>query len=59
MTVASTERASAPTGAHTTTTFGDRLAERVEERQSQLVLGLDPDPARLWPQALAAGINLL
>jgi orotidine-5'-phosphate decarboxylase len=24
----------------------------VAERQSQLVLGLDPDPARLWPRAL-------
>jgi orotidine-5'-phosphate decarboxylase len=32
--------------------FGDRLAERVEARQSQLVLGLDPDPNRLWPRAL-------
>ena len=31
--------------------FGDRLAARVAERRSQLVLGLDPDPARLWPQA--------
>ncbi len=53
MTVASIEGASATIGAHTTTSFGDRLAERVEERESQLVLGLDPDPARLWPQALA------
>ena len=37
--------------------FGDRLAQRVAERRSQLVLGLDPDPARLWPQAtqLAGG----
>jgi orotidine-5'-phosphate decarboxylase len=34
------------------TTFGDRLAHSVAERQSQLVLGLDPDPARLWPGAL-------
>lgn len=25
------------------------------ERTSQVVLGLDPDPQRLWPQALAAG----
>jgi orotidine-5'-phosphate decarboxylase len=33
--------------------FGDRLAERVAERGSQIVLGLDPDPARLWPRALA------
>jgi orotidine-5'-phosphate decarboxylase len=32
--------------------FGDRLARAVAERRSQLVLGLDPDPARLWPQAL-------
>ena len=34
-------------------TFGDRLASLVEERGSQIVLGLDPDPARLWPEALA------
>jgi orotidine-5'-phosphate decarboxylase len=26
----------------------------VAERESQVVLGLDPDPARLWPQAEAA-----
>lgn len=32
--------------------FGDRLAEHVLRRQSQLVLGLDPDPALLWPHAL-------
>ena len=32
--------------------FGDRLAGLVSERCSQLVLGLDPDPARLWPRAL-------
>jgi orotidine-5'-phosphate decarboxylase len=32
--------------------FGDRLHTRVAERQSQLVLGLDPDPARLWPRAM-------
>ncbi len=32
--------------------FGDRLARCVAERESQLVLGLDPDPARLWPGAL-------
>lgn len=32
--------------------FGDRLARRVESRRSQLVLGLDPDPGRLWPRAL-------
>ena len=32
--------------------LGDRLAEAVQRRRSQLVLGIDPDPARLWPQAL-------
>jgi orotidine-5'-phosphate decarboxylase len=34
--------------------FGDRLAEAVAERRSQVVLGLDPDPGRLWPAALEA-----
>ncbi len=33
--------------------FGDLLAGRVAERASQIVLGLDPDPARLWPRAVA------
>jgi orotidine-5'-phosphate decarboxylase len=33
--------------------FGDRLAARVADRESQIVLGLDPDPARLWPAAVA------
>jgi orotidine-5'-phosphate decarboxylase len=33
--------------------LGDRLAERVIERRSQIVLGIDPDPSRLWPGALA------
>ncbi|HWF34356.1 MAG TPA: orotidine-5'-phosphate decarboxylase [Solirubrobacteraceae bacterium] len=33
-------------------TFGDRLAGLVAARASQIVLGLDPDPARLWPEAL-------
>jgi orotidine-5'-phosphate decarboxylase len=32
--------------------FGDRVAHAVSVRQSQLVLGLDPDPERLWPAAL-------
>jgi orotidine-5'-phosphate decarboxylase len=36
----------------TAESFGDRLAGRVVRRQSQLVLGLDPDPALLWPHAL-------
>jgi orotidine-5'-phosphate decarboxylase len=34
--------------------FGDRLAGRVVSRGSQIVLGLDPDPDRLWPQAIEA-----
>jgi orotidine-5'-phosphate decarboxylase len=29
--------------------FGERLAARVAERESQIVLGLDPDPSALWP----------
>jgi orotidine-5'-phosphate decarboxylase len=33
--------------------FADRLCVLVEERQSQVVLGLDPDPAYLWPEAVA------
>jgi orotidine-5'-phosphate decarboxylase len=32
--------------------FGDRVDAHVSARSSQLVLGLDPDPARLWPRAL-------
>jgi orotidine-5'-phosphate decarboxylase len=40
----------APAGSH----FGDRLAAVVAARESQVVLGLDPDPARLWPAAVAA-----
>jgi orotidine-5'-phosphate decarboxylase len=31
--------------------FAERLSARVAVRESQIVLGLDPDPARLWPQA--------
>jgi orotidine-5'-phosphate decarboxylase len=34
-------------------TFADRLTKLVRARESQIVLGLDPDPARLWPDALA------
>ena len=34
--------------------LGDRIAERVAERRSQIVLGIDPDPARLWPAARSA-----
>ncbi|MGH2783070.1 MAG: orotidine-5'-phosphate decarboxylase, partial [Thermoleophilaceae bacterium] len=32
--------------------FCDRLAALVEERRSRVVLGLDPDPGSLWPEAL-------
>jgi orotidine-5'-phosphate decarboxylase len=32
--------------------FADRLAALVEERRSQIVLGLDPDPSALWPDAV-------
>src|SRR4051794_41482945 len=35
--------------------FGDRLAATVAARESQIVLGLDPDPARLWPEATRVG----
>ena len=31
------------------TSFGERLAAAVVARESQIVLGLDPDPRRLWP----------
>lgn len=31
------------------------LAARVAERESQIVLGLDPDPLALWPGALVSG----
>ena len=37
------------------TGFPGRLAARVAQRESQIVLGLDPDPSRLWPQGVAAG----
>jgi len=36
------------------TGFAGRLAARVAERESQIVLGLDPDPSRLWPDAYEA-----
>lgn len=34
--------------------FPDRLAALVEQRQSQIVLGLDPDPAALWSSELVS-----
>jgi orotidine-5'-phosphate decarboxylase len=33
--------------------FPDRLGALVEERRSQLVLGLDPEPTALWPEGPA------
>jgi orotidine-5'-phosphate decarboxylase len=48
------EGAGAPDGTLEAGRFGDRLSERVASRESQIVLGLDPDPARLWPQAFNA-----
>ncbi len=41
-----------PSAAASVAGFGDRLADRVAARRSQLVLGLDPDPVRLWPRAV-------
>jgi orotidine-5'-phosphate decarboxylase len=32
--------------------FGDRLAAAVAARESQVVLGIDPDPAKLWARAV-------
>ena len=40
-------------GGSTPLHFADRLAALVEERRSRVVLGLDPDPAALWPDAVA------
>jgi orotidine-5'-phosphate decarboxylase len=40
-------------GGSTPLHFADRLAALVEERRSRIVLGLDPDPAALWPEAVA------
>ncbi|HEX2085637.1 MAG TPA: orotidine-5'-phosphate decarboxylase [Solirubrobacteraceae bacterium] len=33
--------------------FRERLAAAVDARRSPVVLGLDPDPRRVWPEALA------
>ena len=35
--------------------FGEEVARRVARRESQIVLGLDPDPSRLWPAGAAGG----
>ena len=39
----------------TASSFGDTLAARVDARESQLVLGLDPDPGALWPGVVPGG----
>ena len=38
-----------PSSAADRPSFGRRLAALVDQRESQIVLGLDPDPSRLWP----------
>jgi orotidine-5'-phosphate decarboxylase len=38
--------------------FSDRLAALVEERSSQVVLGLDPNPASLWPEAIPRAVSV-
>ena len=43
------------TGASGPPPFGDRVAHGVAARETQLVLGLDPDPERLWPDAFELG----
>ncbi|HEY2636039.1 MAG TPA: orotidine-5'-phosphate decarboxylase [Solirubrobacteraceae bacterium] len=43
--------ASAPPASNPPEPFGDRLAAAVARRESQVCLGLDPDPRRLWPDA--------
>jgi orotidine-5'-phosphate decarboxylase len=40
------------TGGSRRSHFTDRLAALVDGRRSRVVLGLDPDPASLWPEAL-------
>jgi orotidine-5'-phosphate decarboxylase len=50
--LASIQGAAAGRGEDEVRSFGDRLAERVAARRSQIVLGLDPDPGRLWPEAI-------
>ena len=51
MTRAAATRLEAVTEADGYSRFGDRVADAVATRRSQLVLGLDPDPGRLWPRA--------
>lgn len=48
-------RSAAVTTSPTPTPFGERLTAAAQTRGTPLVLGLDPDPARLWPGGLPAG----
>src|SRR3954452_13743848 len=41
-------------GGHPAASFGERLAGAGADRASPVVLGLDPDPSRLWPEAAEA-----
>jgi orotidine-5'-phosphate decarboxylase len=50
-------QASREGGDATSQSFGDVLARRVLERESQIVLGLDPHPALLWPVAHDATVT--
>jgi orotidine-5'-phosphate decarboxylase len=45
------EYSSASGPAPAVTPFGVRLAQAVAARESQIVLGIDPDPQQLWPAA--------
>jgi orotidine-5'-phosphate decarboxylase len=47
--------ASRDRGAADSVGFGERLSARVAERESQIVLGIDPDPSALWPVATQHG----
>ena len=47
-------RADGPETMNSQAGFGEKVAGRVRERESQIVLGIDPDPGRLWPGAGAA-----
>jgi len=44
----------AEAGRSLTASFAARVTDAVARRQSQIVLGLDPDPAALWPAAAPA-----
>jgi orotidine-5'-phosphate decarboxylase len=55
---AGSPRPSTTTAAGGRRSFGDVLAQRVAERESQIVLGLDPDPGALWPSGHAAAKDL-